>query len=343
MSEENQTASPPSILDGVYRVFAALLRLVAYPIVAGLTLQVLAILISRIHPALELANHFAAHGLMISCLTLTAILLQTRRSRLLLGALLGTTGYLLFLVQPWGLYLVPHPSVSTELGNSIHVLSWNVLAVNQDYADIDKVIREVNADVVVLIETQPHLLEHLPFLSANYPHSHKILHWGGNGICVFSRIPGTEFVTEPFRCEIQPAIVATVPAVSANALKADRASVKLVGMHTLSPIPLRRTSLRNEQLAAVSQWSTEHTLPVCLCGDLNTTPWTASFAGLTRVGFIDSRIGVGNLATWPTPLRGFGIPIDHALTRGNCQISERKVVAAVPGSDHHLISFRLHY
>lgn len=319
----------------------SLARALAVLVTCAVSLQTLLILLSRSHPVLELANHFALHGVVVASLSLIVLLFQSPRNGMILYGLTLCWCYLLFLVQPWSLYLRSPPAVAEDATNSITVLSWNILAVNRSYAEIEEVIQQADADVVVLIETQPNLLEQLPYLTASYPISHKVLDWGGNGICLFSRVAGTEIELEPFDCPQQPALIASIPGESNR--DGQSKSVQLVGLHTLSPVPIRRTVLRDRQLAALRDWSAQQMTPICVCGDLNTTPWTHSFWQVERAGFVDSRLGVGNLATWPSLLGRWGIPIDHALTKGACHISERRVLATAPGSDHRPILFRLHF
>lgn len=318
-----------------------LTRFMALMVAYAVSLQSLLILLSRLHPLLELANHFALHGLLAASLSLIVLLVQPLRNRLVQLGLVISWCYLLFLVQPWGLYLRSLPAVAEDSRNSIEVLSWNVLAVNESYSEINQVLQHADADVVVLIETQPNLIEQLPYLATAYSSSYKVLAWGGNGISIFSKVAGTEIRLEPFDCPQQPALIASIPGGPSQ--DGQEKTIQLVGLHTLSPIPVRRTEMRDRQLAALRRWAAEQTDPTCVCGDLNTTPWTHSFWQLEQAGFVDSRLGVGNLATWPSFFGYCGIPIDHALTKGPCQMTERRVLPNAPGSDHRPILFRLHF
>jgi len=341
LTDQENTVPQGLLRGGVRRGLGTKARSIAVMVTCAVGLQTVLILLSRFHPLLELANHLALHGLVVASLSLVVLFFQSPRNRMVLFGLMLSWCYLLFLVQPWSLYMRSPPAVAEDAANSITVLSWNVLAVNSSYTEIDRVIQQADADVVVLIETQPNLLEQLPYLTSNYPISHKVLDWGGSGICLFSKVAGTEIQLEPFGCPRQPALIASIPGKPSR--DDQGRTIQLVGLHTLSPIPIRRTKLRDRQLAALRRWAAEQTGPVCVCGDLNTTPWTHSFWQLEQAGFVDSRLGVGNLATWPSFFGYCGIPIDHALTLGACQISERHVLPTAPGSDHRPIRFRLHF
>lgn len=301
----------------------------------GLSLQTLSIWFSGLHPIFELANHFSAHAVWAGLVIVPGIIYFRRK--LLAFCSSVAWGYLLLLVAPWSLYIAPTSLATAEqTSTSIKVLAWNVLVTNQSYAKIQAMVRERNPDVLVLIETPPGILEHLPEIVQNYPMSESYLHWGGGGICVFSRIAGTEFELKDFECPRQPAIVATIPSPTGTI-------VKLVGIHPLSPLPVARAYMRDKQLRAFAKWTLDKETPVCVCGDFNTTPWTASFQSLKASGLHDSREGVGNCPSWPRSLGPFGIPIDHVLTKGNCLVTNRQVLSNSPGSDHAPVAFTLKY
>jgi endonuclease/exonuclease/phosphatase (EEP) superfamily protein YafD len=301
----------------------------------ALGMQVLLIWISRLHPVFELANHFAVHGIWAGLLVVAGTT-YFRRKRMAIFSAIGLA-YLLLLVHPWSLYAAaPVATLTGQPSSSVKVLSWNLLMENQSYAKIEALVKETNADVLVLIETPPGLLENLPGMVQAYPLSQTFLRWQGGGICMFSRIPGTAFEVMDFECASQPAIVATIPSSTG-------AVAKLVGIHPLSPLPIARTYTRNKQLNAVASWARQMDSPVCVCGDFNTTPWTAPFQSLLKAGLRDSREYAGNGPSWPRSLGPFGLPIDHVLFKGRCHVTDRRVLSDSPGSDHAPITFTLNF
>lgn len=297
----------------------------------GLVLQTLSIWLSRLHPLFELPSHFAVHGVCLGLLLVPAVLYYRRK--LLAICAFTAWSYLLLLVHPWSLYTAAAPSALPHSATSVKVLVWNILVTNQSYEQIESLVIDHEPDVVILIETPPGLPQNLPTIVNGYPMSRTYLHWGGGGICVFSRVAGTEIELLDFECSQQPAMVATIPSSTG--------AVKLVGMHPLSPLPVSRAIVRDKQLRAFARWAQAIEGPVCVCGDFNTTPWSASFRDLLSVGLRDSREGVGNCPSWPRSLGPIGIPIDHVLSKGNCSVSDRRVLSESPGSDHAPVVFTL--
>lgn len=308
-----------------------LYRFVLAGIAVSCVVQCLLMLIARLGPTTELASHFSVHSLFILSVTCPILLLVRMRKVFWISFI--AWGILAWTVQPW--LLVPQPTRSTQaFPNSVSVLSWNVLSVNKSYSEVDEIIQQSDPDVLILIEVRPGFLKALKSISG-YQSRIEQASWRGGGIAVLAKHANAQLELLDFDYPTQPAAVIS--------LRQNERSMKLLAMHTFSPMPISRTEHRDRQLASVIEWAEEQTVPICVSGDLNITPWAPMFGSLLRSGFRDSRTGSGNLATWPAPLRALGIPIDHALTKGDCLITDRTVVSSGPGSDHRPIVFRLHY
>lgn len=328
--------APTSISSSVFKSIASLLgrsiQHATITIACLLCIQVVFISLSRLDPWLELAVHFAMHGLIASLAVIPVLWLTKHRTTAVVCLL--TAAYFGFLTQPW-IFLFGEPP--TPRTDTFRVLAWNILATNEDTTEIEGVIREVDPDILVLIEVRPNLMENLTFIEKTYPKSEVITHWGGMGIAVFCKRPDIELKVERFEIQVMPSIVAHIQS------KDGSRQMNLVAMHTFSPTPPGRAVVRDRQLASFREWATNQTVPICLTGDLNTTPWTNSFIALEKDGFRDSRRGVGNQASWPTFLGDLGIPIDHVFTRGECSVSNRHVLPGIKGSDHRPVSFDLSF
>lgn len=304
-------------------------------------LQVILTLCAGMHPVIELAAHGSMHATILACLVLPLLILF-RRKRLLVCLSIATL-LLLSITRPW--YLAwPAPIAASKGVSQLKVLSWNVLSVNQSFAEIEAIVAEVDPDVIVFIEVRPDLLDGLSRITSDYPFFIDRPRWGGEGIAVLSRIRGTEFIFEDYDLPRQPAIVASIPpARGGTKIQIDGPTLNLVALHTLSPLPTHRSAIRNRQISALLEWSKPIEAPMCVCGDFNITPWAPSFRKLIRGGFVDSRIGSGNCASWPSNLGMLGIPIDHALSKGDCFVFDRKVLNRSSGSDHRPIVFSVAY
>lgn len=113
------------------------------------------------------------------------------------------------------------------------------------------------------------------------------------------------------------------------------AELSVVGLHTTVPFKRRGLEHRRGELTGTTDDAPDG--PVLLIGDLNTVPWSDDFERLTGKDFI--RLPIGLRSTWLNGSPAVGLPIDHALIRGDIIASAE----AGPwfGSDHRPIIVRI--
>ncbi len=309
-------------------------------------LQFALTLVARLGATIELASHFCFHALVASLIVgFAALVLRMRKSLWIsLFVFLGQAA----IVQPWQLLPSVDESYAETFDRSIKVLSWNVLSSNYQFDEVDQVLRKADADLLVLIEVRPGFLDELEAIEElGYNVEISRPSWRGGGVAVFARDEAIELEARDFGYDTYPVIVAKIPRAnppSSDSSRFEESPLYLIAQHTFSPMPISRTPHRDNQLLESSRFAIDHAdAPVVLVGDLNVTPWAPVFGELLRAGFRDSRLGTGNCPSWPSSAGPLGIPIDHVLCRGDCHISDRKVLPTAPGSDHRPISFTLRY
>ncbi len=283
-------------------------------------------------PWIELSVHFALHALVLAVLVIPFLWASKHKRTAIVCSVCGL--WFGYLVQPWIFIPVSNPA---EV-DSVKILSWNVLAMNERFDAIEEVIRQSNPELLILIEVRPDLMKNLPWVTENYTHASVMPAWSGSGIGVLLRNDVDKIKVE---YSVEYHAFKSMPSIVARLTNKENRSMEVSAVHTYSPNPPERGLQRDSQLLAYLEWVVERPEPQCLVGDLNTTPWAKCFWELERAGFKDSRHGVGNQASWPTILGSFGIPIDHALTRGACSIHDRKILSVDAGSDHQPVEFQL--
>lgn len=233
------------------------------------------------------------------------------------------------IARPWESWKKVSPA--RDGMTTLRIFSWNIWLKNWSRDDVERLFWEHQADIVLLYELNPELGEGLQDWVETFPAKDWNPEWDPGSIVAVSRIPETEFRRwEPAELGMA-AIEVRVP------LGDQGETVALLGMHTKSPTPFypHRTIDRDKQLDAMAKWGREQSGPFALLGDFNTTPWSPSFRKLLRdSGTRDSRIGFGNLASWPAWLGAWGIPIDHCLVSSGWEVLSREVVYGDWGSDH---------
>ncbi len=221
--------------------------------------------------------------------------------------------------------------VAARHAPTIRVLSWNLYFGNTDAAAIERVVVDADADVVVLQEVSVAnlpLLRRSPALSA-YPHSFVSPVPSAFGSGIWSRLPleGPEEID----AEGLPMTRAVV--------RTPAGPVRLVNVHTLSPIASEGPATWTRQLRLLGEEATRPGPPVLLAGDFNATWGHAPFRRLLGVGLDDAAAALGQ--PWsPTWRAGGRLPptlrIDHVLC-GPGLVATFHSTGPSAGSDHRSI------
>ena len=104
---------------------------------------------------------------------------------------------------------------------------------------------------------------------------------------------------------------------------------KLVGLAVQNPGSTFESDQRIARFTSINTAVAESPEPVVVAGNLETSRWSHAF-GVIADGLSNSEDGFGYAATWPgsdPPLIGayMGLPLDHALYRGNITVPVRRV------------------
>jgi endonuclease/exonuclease/phosphatase (EEP) superfamily protein YafD len=214
-----------------------------------------------------------------------------------------------------------------EVGSkSVRLVSFNVLGKNRQYDDVAQWLRSESADVVLLMEVQPHWMPTLESLREQYPHQHVVSRRDNFGIALLSKSPWDKIETVEFGSAELPSVVAT--------FRAKGQTWTFVGTHPLPPGSAQAAAARNEQLADISKFVKRQRGPVLVAGDLNLTEHSPYFGDLLRAGDLrDSRQGIGIQASWAARLPGLDLPLDHVLLSREWIVESRQVGPHL-GSDH---------
>lgn len=205
----------------------------------------------------------------------------------------------------------------------LKVVQINVWAPkNKHYQDAIKVIRKHDPDVVGIVEVTRDWKKNLAKELKDYPYFAVEERFGG--LAIYSRYPleGTEVLSSG---NIERPRIRTT-------LKLPDQKVTLILAHVARP--KKNYTIRNLDFKAVTAEAASAPRPMILFGDLNCSPWSASFQKLLSQGKLrDSENGFGLQPTWSP--RGWVpfVPIDHFLTSLDVKTVNREVGPDV-GSDH---------
>jgi endonuclease/exonuclease/phosphatase (EEP) superfamily protein YafD len=170
-------------------------------------------------------------------------------------------------------------------------------------------------------------------LADAYPHQVTVPRDDNFGLAVLSRWP----LADTNESALGPG---TLPAILTR-LHLSGGSLTLLTGHPPAPRDASRFALRDDTIRALGSLAQGQVGPVLLCADLNTGPWSPTFADLLAAsGLVDTRRGQGVLPTWGArwPHGSVipyvpAIPIDHCLVSPEIGVDEVRVGPNL-GSDH---------
>ena len=275
----------------------------------------------------ELACHFRLQYFWL--LTVVAIILLLMRYRVWAMTAALVAGVNLAMVAP-----IYWPAEQPEAtGAKLRLVSFNVLGRNDRYDDVLAMLREENADVVLLMEVKPEWARQIESLRDRYPHHHVVPRGDNFGIALLSRLPWTSIETHYFGSAEVPTIVAE--------FELNGQSLTLIGTHPVPPGSATLAAERNEQLAEIGSFIGGKRDTLVVAGDLNVTSYSPYFHDLLkRCNLRDSRQGYGVQASWSPQLPGLSIPIDHCLVSPEIAVHSRRIGPHL-GSDHRAVIVEL--
>ncbi len=259
----------------------------------------------------------------VAAVVLLSLAMWTPRGRSLAAVAVSTA---LMVAVSIVLPRLPEPGPGPT-GSSITVASANVTGDNRLGGEVVETLTHLNADVIVLLEANPHALRAVASIDEVYPYVEVADELGLSRVMVVSRFP-LERLALPNDLStgrlVEVAVAAPEP-------------FTLVAAHL--PRPWRSTSSTQatpeDQQRLIADLA-DHVAgiegPVVVAGDLNANDRGVGYRTMVIDGRLRDAIRTGwasttSLKWWPLLLR-----IDHILTRGMCSADADDVM--LPGSDH---------
>lgn len=302
--------------------FSLLVKAVAA--LAALATTLVALSILPLYP-LTLLEHFRLQ-LLLACAAAT-LLAALARVPLGFDLALANTLLALVLVAP---ALSGEPQPAPAGAARVRVLLANVLTSNPEHERLIALLADTNPDLIALVEPNDGWFSALRPAVAGYPGRVEVSDLGNFGLALYAR--GQLTATVEKLGSSQATIVATVTLDDGRA-----APLTVVLTHPIPPMSEAAEATHRRHLQAVAERAAALPRPLLLLGDLNTTPWTRTFARLARTaGLVDTRRGFGvhpTFPAFPSVAALVRIPIDHALASPDLGVLARRVERPI-GSDH---------
>jgi endonuclease/exonuclease/phosphatase (EEP) superfamily protein YafD len=314
------------ILTFFVRVFRRSLRIIIWCAFAFVVLASIAGFFSDCCTPCELLSHFrVAYVIAFSLFGIGFALAKNKRAAIAASALL-----IVNLVPIATLYVPATPGAVSQESENMRILQFNLQGgKNKEYEKTISLITKIDPDVVGLSELTGTWVTVLEERLSAYPY--RVVYPHAGGVSIFSKYPLTNARVKHFGKISRPRITAQIDFKGKP--------VDVVFVHTVTPLKSR--SLRNGELSVVAREAKQFKNPGIVFGDMNITPWSASFERLlVNGGLQDSERGFGFMPTWSAKMMVSLLTIDHLLTTPHFWVRDRKVLRSV-GSDHYPVLVEL--
>lgn len=253
-----------------------------------------------------------------------------------IAALVTATAYNIFLViqftSIWRKQVAD--AAVTDSAHSIKLLMSNVQMENTDHASVEALIREEDADVVLLCETDAKWVEAMRGVSTLYPHVIEQPQENFYGMMFLTRLPVEDI-------NVRFLIDAETPSIRAVLRTNGGWRFVFIGLHPAPPLPGRGSELRDAELMVVAKETKDMSDPVIVAGDLNDVAWSHTTRKFKRISrMLDPRVGRGYLASFHADYWFARWPLDHLFHSNDFELEHLSLRPSV-GSDHFPVSSTL--
>jgi endonuclease/exonuclease/phosphatase (EEP) superfamily protein YafD len=218
----------------------------------------------------------------------------------------------------------------------ISLLVANVLQSNHNARGFLDIVREMNPDIIIAVETNGWWDAQLSELSDRYPFIVRVPLENTYGMHVFSSLELRDVQKRALVSEDIPSVRATVRLRSGD-------EFDLYAVHPEPPLPAQDADERDAELLLVAREAKERRRPAIVAGDLNDVAWSHTTRLFQRVSeLLDPRVGRGIYPTFHTGYRLLRWPLDHLFHDPSFRVADLRVLRAY-GSDHFPIFASLEF
>ncbi|EJW11770.1 hypothetical protein A33M_2753 [Rhodovulum sp. PH10] len=202
----------------------------------------------------------------------------------------------------------------------------NVLMSNRKSEALLARVREIDPDLVLLVETDAWWDRALAPLLDRYPHAIRHPQDNTYGMHLFSRLP----LEAP---RLRHLLTDEIPSIKTGVRLRSGQSIVLYGVHPRPP-PRADTAQRDAELVLVGREVRRGDEPAVVAGDLNDVAWSKTTTLFQQVsGLLDPRVGRGFFPTFHARWRLLRWPLDHVFFAPVFRLAGLRVLPGI-GSDH---------
>ncbi|OLY92941.1 Uncharacterized conserved protein YafD, endonuclease/exonuclease/phosphatase (EEP) superfamily [Cnuella takakiae] len=220
----------------------------------------------------------------------------------------------------------------------LKLFAANVLQDNREYHRLLKQIKDMDADIVFLLETDEGWAQAMKELEATYPY--KLLQPIDNtyGLLFYSRL-------KILSGKVLFRVKEGVPSIDAIVELPNGRPIQIWGLHPEPPVPGENlfSTAKDKELMKVALLARECKLPCIVFGDLNDVAWSHTTKLFRKTsGLLDPRIGRGFYSTFSAHHWWVRFPLDYIFCSTDFGLVRMKRLPP-NGSDHFATFVHLVY
>ena len=250
----------------------------------------------------------------------------------------SSVGFQAYMIYPYTSLAPPQTqrTCDSDPGDTVSVLFANVLMDNRNVSELKKIIREADADVILLVETDEWWLESVKDEFAGHPY--KVLHPLDNtyGMLLFSRL---ELINPKIRFLVNEG----VPSIHCRVRLRSGRELEMRCIHPPPPIYGEAVSAepRDAELIMIGKENRDNEAPFIVFGDLNDVAWSRTNYMFQDIsGLLDPRVGRGFYSTFHAKIPLLRMPLDHLFHSNHFRLVEFRRLGYF-GSDHFPVFVKL--
>jgi endonuclease/exonuclease/phosphatase (EEP) superfamily protein YafD len=213
--------------------------------------------------------------------------------------------------------------------STISILFANVQESNRITEPLKNILRETEADLVLLVETDDWWLSQVQETLSNYPFAVLQPQSNTYGMLLFSRL---ELVEPQLRFLIQK----DIPSIHGRVRLRSGDLVEFRCLHPRPPAPaeFKDAVPRDAEIIIVGSENRKDDLPFIVFGDLNDVAWSRTNYLFQNIsGLLDPRVGRGFYHTFHAKIPFLRFPLDHLFHSNHFRLVDFRRLGYF-GSDH---------